>query len=113
MLLLWRRGLRNGAIRRLHYLKRGLFSAALEYSRMTGKIINSKLVEIIEGVADRIRNSIGKKIFNHGLDRARDLVTNAKVMRTFPVIRRWVNEGPYVFWLGTELLTNRRSWIWS
>jgi hypothetical protein len=111
MLALWRKGQRNGVLARLGHIKRGLFSAALEYSRMTGKIINPKLLEIIEGVADRIRNSIGRKIFRRGLDRARDLLNNAKVMRAFSVIRRWVNEGSYIFWLGTELLTNRRSWL--
>lgn len=111
MLSLWGRGLRNGAMRRLPSLKRGLFRAALCYARMTGRIINPRLVEMIEGVADQIRNSIGRKIFNRGLDRARGLASNAKVMRAFPVIRGWLHEGSYVFWLGTELLTNRRSWI--
>jgi hypothetical protein len=111
MLALWRKGQRNGVLARVGYIRRGLFSAALEYSRMTGKIINPRLVELVEGVADRIRNTIGRKIFNRGLDRAKYLVTNPKVMGAFPSIKGWINEGSYVFWLGTELLTNRRSWV--
>lgn len=111
MLSLWRRGQRNGTIRRLHYLKRGLFSAALEYSRMAGRIVNPRLVGIIEGVADQIKNTIGRRIFRFGLNLASAIVRNARVMRAFPLLRRWINDDSYVFWLGTDLLANKKAWL--
>ena len=111
MLSLWRRGLRNGAIRRLHFLRRGLFSAALEYSKMAGRIVNPRLVGTIEGVADQIRNTIGRRIFRFGLNRASALEGNTKAMGTFPSLRRWMDEDSYIFWLGTELFAERRGWL--
>jgi hypothetical protein len=112
MLSLWRRGLRNGAIRRLHFLRRGLFSAALEYSKIAGRIVNPKLVDMIEGVADQIRSTIGRRIFRFGLNQASAIVRNTKAMEVFPSLRRWINDDSYVFWLGTNLLANRRAWLY-
>ena len=109
MLSLWRRGLRNGAMRRLPSLKRGLFSAALCYARMTGRIINPRLVEMIKGVADRIGKGLGRRILERGMERALEFL-KGRVCRIFPAVRRWIDDNGYILWLGTDILV-RRSWI--
>lgn len=111
LLQLWERARRNGALRKLGYVKRGLFSAALEYTRKVGEIVHPKLVGIIDGMADLIRNTIGRRIWRHGMNRARAWLNNAKVMAYFPHVRKWLCEDPYIFWLGTDLLAKRRAWV--
>lgn len=109
MLSLWKRGHRNGTIRKLPILKRALFSAALSYAKMKGKIINQKLLAIIKGVADQLKMSISRKIFARGLQKASEILKNPKIVRIFPPLREWVNDDAYVFWLGMEPTV--RSWI--
>ena len=110
LLSLWKRGMRNGAFRRMPLLKRGLFSAALEYTRTVGTIVNQKLIGMIMALADRIGKSLGRRIFLHGLGRASGFIQNGSMMRAFSAVRKWINEDSFVFWLGTDMLA-RRTWI--
>jgi len=112
LLSLWSRGSRNGALRRMPLLKRGLFSAALEYARTVGTIVNQKLIGMIMALAERVGKSVGQKIFSHGLDRALGFIKNAKMMLMFPTVWKWISEDSFVFWLGTEILVNRRAWMY-
>jgi hypothetical protein len=105
MLSLWKHGFRNGAIRRMSLLERGLFSAALNYARMKGQIVNRKLIAMINGVANLIRKSVGREIFKLGLKKADFLIKNQKMVGIFPCILAWVNNATYISWLGTELST--------
>jgi hypothetical protein len=103
--------MRNGAIQRLPAIKRGLFSAAIDYSRLFGVIRNTDLIRMLDGVAERIGKRLGRRIWDNGLSRAASFLKNGKIMRIFPSVRRWINQGDYVFWLGTTLLNNMRRWI--
>jgi len=111
MLYLWNKGKRNGALRRLGYLRRGLFSAALEYCRMKGKIAHPRLVTLIESIAELIKNSIGAKILSRGKDRALEMIKNPHLNQIFPTFSEWVKINSYVFWLGTTLLEGKKTWI--
>jgi len=108
--VLWVKGLRNGAFRKLSTLKKGLFSAALAYTKLRKTIINSKLIVLIEDVAAFIKNSIREKIIKCGLKRATRIVENPKITNSIPVVRQWVNCDSYIFWLGTAIL-EKNSWI--
>ncbi len=108
---LWEKGRRNGALRKLSIMKRGLFSAALEYTRTVGEIVHPKLVGILQGMADLIHNTIGRRIWRRGINRAQAWLHNSKLMSIFPAITNWVSEDSYLFWLGTELLTRQRAWV--
>ena len=108
---LWKRGMRNGALRRLSPIKRGLFSAAIDYSRIFGVIRNGDLIRMIKGVADRIGKGLGQRIWEAGLARAAFMIKNAKVMKVFPSVLRWTNQDDYIFWLGTHMLTRQRAWV--
>jgi len=111
LLSLWKRGMRNGAIHRLPVIKRGLFSAAIDYSRLFGVIRNMDLIRMLDGVAERIGKRLGRRIWDNGLFRAASFLKNSTIMRIFPSVRRWISQDDYVFWLGTDLFNNRRKWI--
>jgi len=111
MLELWERARKNGALRKLGYIKRGLFCAALEYTRTVGEIVHPKLIGTIRGMADLIRNTIGRRIWRQGMNRARAWLHNARLIAFFPNVRKWLCEDSYIFWLGTELLAKRRAWV--
>ncbi len=111
MLDLWNRARRNGALSRLGHIKRGLFCAALEYTRTVGEIVHPKLVGIISGMADLISNTIGRRIWRQGMKRAWAWLHNTKLMAFFPNVRKWLYEDEYIFWLGTELLAKQRAWV--
>ncbi|MBC7121090.1 MAG: hypothetical protein H5T33_05915 [Candidatus Methanosuratus sp.] len=110
LLMLWKKGARNGSIRRLSSLKKGLFRCALEYCRRLGPISNPRLVGMIEGIADRIRNTVGQRIWRRGLDLAHQWL-GGKVASIFPQVRRWLCEDPFLFWLGTDAMVNHRRWV--
>jgi hypothetical protein len=112
LLYLWNQGKKNGALNRLGYLKRGLFSAALEYCKMMGKIAHPWLIEVIEGIAELIRNTVGQKIFRRGINRASAMIQNTRLMKIFPSLSKWIKSDAFVFWLGTDLLFQKDSWIW-
>ena len=111
LLALWKKGLRNGTMQKLNYLKKGLFSAALAYTKLRNKIINPKLIVLIEGIADLIKNSIHEKIIKCGLERATRIIENPKIIKVVPEVRQWANCDSYIFWLGTDILV-KHSWIW-
>ena len=108
---LWKRGMRNGALRRLSPIKRGLFNAAIDYSRLFGVIRNGDLIRMLKGVADRIGKSLGQRIWGSGLARAAYMIKNANIVRAFPSVLRWINQDDYIFWLGTHMLTRQRAWV--
>lgn len=107
----WEKGRRNGALRKLSIMKRGLFSAALEYTRTVGEIVHPKLVGILQGMVELIHNTIGQRIWRCGVNRAQAWLHNAKLMSIFPAITGWLSEDSYLFWLGTELLAKQRAWV--
>lgn len=86
-----------------------MFSAALEYSRIKGSIVNQRLVGIVRGVAEKFYKSLSQRIFNRGMERAGVMLRNRR-MAMFPV-RRWADCDSYIFWLGTDLPYRQRSWI--
>ncbi len=111
LLSLWKRGSRNGALRKLGSLKKGLFKCALEYCRRLGPITNPKLIGIIEGIADRINETIGKRIWRRGFELAHQWLSNRRMLSIFPGIKRWLCVDEYLFWLGTDALVKHRMWI--
>jgi hypothetical protein len=110
MLSLHKKGSRNGTIRRLPSLQKGLFCAALEYARTMGNIVNQRLIGMIRSVAEKFCVGLGRRIFNRGIERAKEMLLNTK-MRVFFKLRKWIDCDSYIFWLGTDLLVRQRSWV--
>jgi hypothetical protein len=110
MLSLQKKIFRNGAFRGLPLLQRGLFSAALEYAKLYGKIVNQRLVGMVRGVAEKFGRGLGRRIFDRGMERATAMFRNMRMV-SFPHLKRWIDCDSYLFWLGTDLLVRQRSWI--
>ncbi|MEM4214677.1 MAG: hypothetical protein QXZ28_05780 [Candidatus Methanomethylicaceae archaeon] len=110
LLSVWRKGVRNGLVRRLSLIEKGLFRAALCYSKMKGKIVNSLLIKMLNGIAERVSKSLRQRIFEHGIERAW-VMLSGKCCKIFPIVRKWINDDIYILWLGTEILTSKRSWL--
>ncbi|MDW7971362.1 MAG: hypothetical protein RMI53_05840 [Nitrososphaerota archaeon] len=103
LLSIWKKGFRNGSIKKFSHIERAFFRAAIYYSKIKGKIINPTLISKIKELADRVLKTIGTKIFEHGLNRAQRMLLG-KTYKIFPIIRKWINEDSYIMWLGTEIL---------
>ena len=110
LLSLWRRGNRNGSLRRLGSLKRVLLRCALEYCRRFGPVTSPRLIGAIAGIADRIADTVGRRIWRRGMDLAHRWL-NGRVASLFPSVRRWACEDAFLFWLGTDALVNQRLWV--
>jgi len=110
MLSFWKKGLRNGAIQRLDPVKKGLFSAALYYCRMKGRIFNATLINAVEGIIDRVLSTVGGRIQKKGIEQANKMSTNRKLIGNFPIIVEWLHEKTFTMWLGTNSL-NKGNWI--
>jgi hypothetical protein len=109
ILSVWRKSLRNGSFRRLPLIEKGIFRAALCYAKMKGRIINPRLVGMIKGVADRVCKGLRRRMFEHGLNRAWNMLSG-KCCKFFPAVRKWMDDEGYILWLGTDILV-RRSWV--
>ena len=77
---------------------------------MMGGILNQRLVKAVEGIVDRISNTIGRKILRKGTERMGQLSGNEKIGRCFPIMLSWLHDHSYILWLGTDLLV-RRAWV--
>lgn len=110
LLSLWKKGNRNGSLRRLGCLKRGLLRCTLEYCRRFGPVTSPRLLGAIAGIADRIADTVGRRIWRRGMDLAHQWL-GSRVATVFPSVKRWVCEDPFLFWLGTDALVNHRLWI--
>ncbi|MEM3479504.1 MAG: hypothetical protein QXV74_05630, partial [Candidatus Bathyarchaeia archaeon] len=57
----------------------------------------------------RVSKSLRQRIFEHGIERAW-VMLSGKCCKIFPIVRKWINDDAYIFWLGTEILINYRVW---
>jgi len=59
----WRKGLRNGNWRKLRFLDKALYRAAMGYARYGRSIANRMLVEKLLGLIERLKETKGMRIF--------------------------------------------------
>ena len=100
----FRKGLRNGNWRRLRFLDKALFRAAMGYARYGRSIINGKLVEKLLGVIEKLKEiSKGMRIFRKGFKRAAEMLEKGEEKGIFiwaPRLKDWLKDPDYIFWLG-------------
>jgi hypothetical protein len=113
LISIWKRGIRNGSVQRLPLLKKGVFSAALSYSRMIGRIVNPNLIRIVKSVADLIEKGLGQRIWSKGRGKILEMLRNKTLGLIFPSLKNWATDKGYLFWLGTEALfnSNKKTWL--
>ena len=99
-----KKGLRNGNWRKLGFLDKALFRAAMWYAKRGGSIVDGKLVEKLLGVIERLKETKGMRIFKRGFEKAVELLEKGEEKGVFawaPSLRCWLKEPDYIFWLGT------------
>ncbi|HJH26981.1 MAG TPA: hypothetical protein C5S37_09495 [Methanophagales archaeon] len=102
----FRRGLRNGNWRRLRFLDKSLFRAAMGYAKHGRSIINGLLVEKLLELAARLKETKGMRIFKRGFKRAAEMLEKGEedfegVFVWAPRLKDWLMDPDYIFWLGT------------
>ena len=100
----FRKGLRNWNWRRLDFLDKALFRAAIGYAKHGGSIVNRMLVEKLLGLIERLKETKGMRIFKKGFEKAVEMLEKGEEKGVFawaPRLRYWLKDQDYVFWLGT------------
>ena len=101
LLASFKKGLRNGNWRKLSRLEKALVRASLWYSRSQGAIINEMLVRKLSVLVDRLKATVGARIYKRGFEMAVSLLNNGEdVFAWAPSLKEWLKDPDYVFWLG-------------
>ncbi len=98
----FRKGLRNGNWRKLRYLDKALYRAAMWYAKRRC-IVNEKLVEKLLGLIERLKETKGMRIFKKGFEIAAELLQKGEESGVFvwaPGLKGWLRDPDYIFWLG-------------
>ncbi|MDI6811764.1 MAG: hypothetical protein QMD80_08920 [archaeon] len=102
--LILRKGLRNGNWRKLNFLDKALYRAAMEYAKRGRSIVNGLLVEKLLVLVARLKETRGMRIFERGLKKAVEMLERGEDKGLFvwaPRLKDWLNDPSYIFWLGT------------
>jgi hypothetical protein len=100
----YRKSIRTGTWRRLYYLDKALFRAALDYLRRGGRILNEALLVKLERFVEQLTETRGTRIMSRGLAKAAALLRDGVEMGIFswvPRMKEWLKDPDYIFWLGT------------
>lgn len=100
----FKKSFRNGNWKKLNAVEKAFYRAAMSYSWMQGKIINSNIVEQLSSMIDRLLESPGIKVLKKGYDRAAELLQKYEEQGVFewaPQLRKWLKDPDYIMWLGT------------
>ena len=101
----FKKGLRTGNWRKLRFLDKALYRAAMGYARYGRSIANGKLVEKLVGLIERLKETKGMRIFKRGFKKAVAILEKGEEKGVFvwaPSLKKWLKDPDYVFWLGME-----------
>ena len=100
----FKKGLRNGNWRKLRFLDKTLYRAAIWYAKRGRSIVNGMLVEKLLELIERLKETKGMRIFKRGFEKAVELLEKGEENGVFvwaPRLRYWLKDPDYIFWLGT------------
>ncbi|MCS7365136.1 MAG: hypothetical protein NDF54_06860 [archaeon GB-1867-035] len=99
-----KRGVRNGNWRRrLDHIERAFYRAALAYSKIKGKIVNSTVIRGLLQIIRKLRETPLLRILKAGLNRAQTMRENFIANGVFnwcPQAKKWLSNPAYIMWLG-------------
>ncbi|MCK4475363.1 MAG: hypothetical protein KAU16_01410 [Methanophagales archaeon] len=100
----FKKGLRTGNWRKLRFLDKALYRAAIGYAKRGGSIANGMLVEKLLGFIEKLKETKGMRIFKRGFEKAVEMVARYEEKGVFawaPRLKDWLKDPSYIFWLGT------------
>ena len=101
------KAVRNGNWRLLNGMQRGFYRACVVYARLRGSIVNPKLVDLLRGLIEKIRSTPKMEALNVAIieiNRMAPIYFRAGVFNWVPELQRWLQEEPYLIWLGLTKL---------
>lgn len=104
LFICFRKGLRNGNWKRVRFLDKALYRAAMWYAKHGGCIVNELLMKNLSALAEKLKETKGMRIFKRGFEKALEMLEKGEekgVFRWAPRLRDWLSDPDYVFWLGT------------
>jgi len=102
------RGMRNGNWRFLNVVERGFYRACMAYARLREAIVNPKLVGLLGELINKLgstRRVRALRLAVEEVDRVAPIYFRAGVFNWAPRLYRWLNEEPYLLWLGLTKLS--------
>ena len=99
----FKKGQRNGNWRKLRFLDKALYRAAMWYAKRGRSIVNGMLVEKLLELIERLKETKGMRIFKRGFRKAVELLEKGEENGVFvwaPRLRYWLKDPDYIFWLG-------------
>ena len=100
----FRKGIRNGNWKRLRFVDKALYRAAMWYVKHGGSIVNEMLVENLLSLVERLKETKGMRIFRRGFEKAHEMLNKSEERAVFtwaPQSKYWLKDPDYIFWLGT------------
>jgi hypothetical protein len=105
-----KKGMRRGNWWKLNRRERGLYLAAMAYTKPKKKgekvrdILSRMVVEKLLAIIEKLMETRGMRIFKRGFERAVDLLVKGEKNGMFvwyPRLKDWLKDPDYIFWLGT------------
>lgn len=99
----WKKGFRNGNLRKLSKLEKALYMASLSLAKMRGKIVNSRLILMLGNIVDKLRETAGDRLMTNAYHVAMKLYGRFSAIGLFewaPQVRMWFSDPSYILWLG-------------
>lgn len=100
----FKKGMRNGNWKRLRFVDKALYRAAMWYVKHGGSIVNEMLVENLSSLVERLKETKGMRIFKRGFEKALEMLNKSEEGGVFtwaPQLKYWLKDPDYIFWLGT------------
>ncbi|RLG32527.1 hypothetical protein DRN97_07170 [Methanosarcinales archaeon] len=101
----FKKGLRNGNWRKLRFLDKALYRAAMGYARNGRSMMNGKLVEKLLELVAGLKETKGMRIFKGGFEKAVELLGKGEENGMFawlPSLRHWLKDLDYIYLLAGD-----------
>ena len=98
-----KKGTRKGNRRKLSRREKGLYHAAMAYTKAKKKIVNGIVVEKLSALIEKLMETPGRRIFKRGQKKADEILEKGEENGVFawvPRLKDWLKEPSYIFWLG-------------
>jgi len=81
----FRKGMRNGNWRKPNFLDKALYRASLWYAKRGRRVENGKLIEMLLGLVERLKETKGLRIFKfkRGFERAAEMLEKGEEKGVF------------------------------
>lgn len=84
-------------------MDKALYRASLWYAKYNDSIVSMSLLEKLSGLIEKLKETVGMKIFKKGFEKAVELTEKYEkngVFTWMPQLKNWLKDPEYIFYLG-------------